>query len=462
MRPILDDIVERKRVDVAARKHRIEPAPNVARKGVFREALSRPGARFILEAKRKSPSAGDLRPSLDAGSVVRAYQGIADAISVVVDGPFFGGSLALLSEIRALTQTPILCKDFVVDAYQVGEAAQLGADAILLMMSILDDDEARRCLAEAERHGIDTLVEVHDEQELDRALELGARTIGINHRSFRDLSVDLAVSERLAPRVPDDVLLVAESGIGSAADVELLAPRADAFLVGSSLMKSDDVRAAAAALVLGRVKVCGITHPDDLRRAQALGATHAGMVFAESPRRVDLARARALADATTLPLVGVFRDETIDVVVARAQALSLAAVQLHGAESSDYVAALRQALPRTTFIVRAIAVEVAGRQAVDADEPYADRLLFDARVGTRSGGMGVAFAWERVAQHPRLPSSWLAGGIGPDNAAVARAVGAYGLDVSSGVEGEVPGRKSPDKMAAFFESLRVPVRAERR
>lgn len=462
MRPVLDDIVERKRVDVAARKHRLEPAPNLARKGVFRAALARRGARFVLEAKRRSPSAGDLRPALDAGSVVRAYEGIADAISVVVDGPFFGGSLEFLSEIRALTQTPLLCKDFVVDAYQVGEAAQLGADAILLMMSILDDDEARRCLSEAERHGIDTLVEVHDEQELERALQLGAHTIGINHRSFRDLSVDLAVSARLAPRVPDDVLLVAESGIGSAADVDLLAPRADAFLVGSSLMKSDDLRAAAAALVHGRVKVCGLTHPDDLRRAQALGATHAGIVLAESPRRVDLAQARELAEAATLPLVGVFRDERVDVVVVRAKTLALFAVQLHGGESSAYVAALRDALPRTVQIMRAIAVDVASAQAVDADEPYAERLLFDARVGTRSGGTGIAFSWERVAQHPRLSSAWLAGGLGPDNAAAARAVGAHGLDVSSGVEADVKGRKSPEKLAAFFEALRVPVRAERR
>ena len=346
MRPVLHDIVERKRRDVAARKHALDPRPASGRAGVFRAALARPGARFILEAKRRSPSLGDLRPALDAATIVSAYSGIADAISVVTDEPFFGGSLELLAEVRARCTLPLLCKDFVVDPYQVGEAAHHGADAILLMMSVLDDGDARACLAEAERHGLDALVEVHDEIELGRALALGASIVGINHRSFRDLSIDLTLSGRLAPRIPAGVVVIAESGIAGASDVDRIAPHVDAFLVGSLLMKEPDLRGAAAALVFGRVKICGLTNAADAVLAARSGAAQLGLVFADGARRVTPAEARAIAIAASRPVVGVFRDQTVEVIVATVRDLGLAGVQLHGSESDASVLQLR---PKTRW-----------------------------------------------------------------------------------------------------------------
>jgi indole-3-glycerol phosphate synthase/phosphoribosylanthranilate isomerase len=455
---VLHDIVERKKLDVAARKRALAPTARLRRS--LRAALARPGARFILEAKRRSPSAGDLRPALDARAIVEAYSGIADAISVVTDGPFFGGSLELLADVRARTELPLLCKDFVVDPFQVVEAAAYGADAVLLMLSILDDRSARAALAEAERLGLDALVEVHDEAELARALAMGAELVGINHRSFHDLSIDLGITARLAPRVPEGVTLVAESGIASDADVRALAPFVDAFLVGSSLMRQPSLRAAATTLVHGRVKVCGLTEPEDLALVAAHGASMGGMIFAPSPREIDRDRARALAASAPIPLVGVFRDAAPDRIVALARELELAAVQLHGSEPSATVAALRSALPRETQVIRAVAVDVDGTSPVVSDEPAADRLLFDASVAGCSGGMGIAFAWDRIAEHPRREQAILAGGLDASNVRVARAVGAWALDVSSGVEGPTRGRKSPARVAEFFDALRVPVRSE--
>src|SRR4029079_10795838 len=159
---------------------------------------------------------------------------------------------------------PILAKDFFLDARQVAEARIAGADAILVMLSLLDDAAARTMIAEAARFGMDALVEVHDEAEMRRALALGAPLIGINNRDLRDLSVDLSTTERLARLAPDR-LLVAESGINSRDDVEHLAPLVDAFLIGSSLMRSREPAQAARHLIFGRTKPCGRTGGGDLR-----------------------------------------------------------------------------------------------------------------------------------------------------------------------------------------------------
>ena len=172
-------------------------------------ALARPGARFVMEVKKASPSAGAIRPGADPAAQAAAYAGAADAISVLTDEPFFGGSLEDLAHVRRVYDGPILAKDFIVDPRQVAEARLHGADAVLAMLSVLGDQEARAVMAAAERLGMDVLVEAHDEAEVARAVALGARIVGINNRDLRTLEVDLGVTERLAPLVPRDRLVVA-------------------------------------------------------------------------------------------------------------------------------------------------------------------------------------------------------------------------------------------------------------
>ena len=223
--------------------------------------------------------------------------------AIIKRGPK-AATLADLAAARSQFDGPILAKDFIVDAAQVSEARAHGADAVLVMMSVLGDADAAAVLAEARRLGMDAIVEVHDEAELSRALRLGATIVGINNRDLKTLRTDLAVTERLAPLVPANVLAISESGISNHADVERLAPLVDAFLVGSSLMATPGIAAAARALVHGPVKICGLTRPQDVALAAAAGASYAGFILVPgTPRAVTVmcssARSRPRASSST-------------------------------------------------------------------------------------------------------------------------------------------------------------------
>jgi indole-3-glycerol phosphate synthase/phosphoribosylanthranilate isomerase len=409
-------------------------------------ALADPGARFILEIKKASPSAGAIRPNADAERLARGYAGVADALSVLCDSAFFGGSFDDLAAARRSFDGPILAKDFFLDLRQVAQARLAGADAILVMLSLLDDREARAMMAEARRFGMDALVEVHDAAEMARALALGTPLIGINNRDLRDLSIDLATTERLAPLAPDRIV-VSESGISTRRDVEHLAPSVDGFLVGSSLMQAPDPGEAARELLFGRVKLCGLSRAEDFAVARA--ASYAGLIFVpDSPRFVT--RAEALRLAHLHPhTVGVFRNAAIAEVAESAAMLGLAAVQLHGDEDAAYVRSLARRLPRDCEVWRAIAVGRARPPGCDA----ADRLVFD----NGPGGTGQSFDWTLVRNHPDLARAIVAGGIGAHNARAAQRLGAFAIDVGSALD-ERPGRKSPARIASLFEALRPATR----
>ena len=463
-RGILEAIVERKRRDVSARLagssvESLRAGAEPSRRSL-RAALARPGARFIMEVKRASPSQGLLRDQADPQSIAAAYAGAADAVSVLTDNPFFHGSLDDLAKVRLVFDGPILAKDFVVDPRQVPEARRHGADAVLAMLSVLTPAEAEQVIAEARRLGMEVIVEVHDEAQVEQALALDAPIIGINNRDLHTLEVDLAVTERLAPLIPADRLVVAESGIGGRADVDRLAGHADAFLVGSSLMRSPDPGRAARSLAFGRVKVCGLTSAADARLA-AGRATHGGMILvAESRRRISRSEALPVAEAARasgLETVGVFRNTRLMQVAETARALALDVVQLHGEEDPDYIAALRNLVGGDT--------EIWAVSAVGARQPYrrtgADRTIYDSERNGRCGGTGRAFDWARLRDSGALGADVVAGGLFAGNATAAARLGAFALDVNSGVE-SAPGRKDEVKIQAFFEALRAPKRGEAR
>lgn len=252
---ILQRIVEVKRgevSDLAPRRAELRArAADAPPARGFAAALRRPGeVRLLAEVKRRSPSAGEIRPGADPVEVAQAYEeGGAAAVSVLTDREFFGGDLEFLERVREEVAIPALRKDFLIDPLQVWEARAAGADAVLLIARILDNALLAELLGLAGEAGMDALVEVHDAAELARALAAGSRLVGVNNRDLASFHTDLDLSLRLAPSLPVDVTLVAESGIRTADDVDRLgAAGVDAILVGESLMRQPDLRAAAAAL----------------------------------------------------------------------------------------------------------------------------------------------------------------------------------------------------------------------
>ncbi|AQS36858.1 indole-3-glycerol phosphate synthase [Shewanella psychrophila] len=465
---VLTRIVDTKAAHMEALKLRFPEAslkPKISDRSLF-EALRAPNAGFIFECKKASPSKGLIRTDFDVEAIADVYNDYAAGISVLTDEQFFQGDMDYIPKVRARVKQPILCKDFFIDSYQVKLAAHQGADAILLMLSVLDDDRYLALACEADKYHLDILTEVSNEAELERAITLNANIIGINNRNLRDLSTDLATTEELAPRIPSDRVVISESGIYNQAQVRRLSPLVDGFLVGSSLMAADDLDLACRTLTLGHNKVCGLTSVEDANVVADAGAIYGGLIFAEkSPRYITPDNAKSLVathrfSGTQLNFVGVFVNASAKTIADIASSLELFAVQLHGSESEYDIAQVRIALEATNSkaqIWKAVAIKLDPEQTDSelAIPTNVDRILFDSKsnkaTGEQFGGTGLSFDWQQSL--PNKQDAMLAGGLDADNANNASKQGFYGLDFNSGLE-SAPGQKDHHKIAAAFSALR--------
>ena len=464
MSNILEKIVSDKRLEIAELKQHLPldsfindlvPSTKDMYAALTRTA-DNPYAGFILECKKASPSKGLIRAEFDVKSICQIYDKYAAAISVLTDKKYFQGTHDYLKIVSETVNCPVLNKDFFVDPYQVYLARYYGADAILLMLSVLSDDEYIKLSELAANYNLAVLTEVSTEEECQRAIKLNAKMIGINNRNLRDLSTDISRTFEFAPSLPDDRIIISESGIYTNAQVRELAPAVSGFLVGSSIMAEDDIDLACRKLIYGNNKVCGLTMPEYAQAAANAGARFGGLIFAKkSPRYITPEQAKTIIEQVpSLDYVGVFVNAKRTDIVELAKSLNLTAVQLHGSEEQEYIDNLRAQFKQAGIaqcqIFKAIAVE----NKLAEFPLHVDNIVLDGK----NAGSGEPFNWQVLADAKQpLNTCLLAGGLQQNNIEQAlhyiNEYELFGVDLNSGVESS-PGIKNSDKLNAVFAQIR--------
>ena len=478
---ILDTIVEATKIRVAQEKQVESPeAVKAAALALpsdtgfpFEAALRQQDFNFICEVKKASPSKGIIAEHFPYLDIAKEYEMAgAAAISVLTEPDFFKGDKKYLQEIASTVKIPVLRKDFIIDEYQIYQAKVWGASAILLICACLDVPMLTKFRELADSLGLASLVEAHDEKEVQMAIDCGARIIGVNNRNLKDFTVDVQNSVRLRNLVQDDVIFVSESGLETPEDIQVLRDNnIGVALMGETFMRSPN-KVEKLAYLYGptyytpKVKMCGISKVETIPAVVEAKPDYMGLVFAPSKRQVTVDQAKILVEELhrgyakkygsdtehdkndTIKTVGVFVNETVDNLVTIANEANLDVVQLHGDEDEAFIQSLKE---RTNVEVWK-AVQI--RSAADVEkwiDSSADMLLFDAYHKDERGGTGEVFDWSSLDAFER--PFMLAGGIDSTNVARAiRTVRPYGIDISSGIE--TNGVKDDEKITAFTKIVK--------
>lgn len=479
---ILDKIIEATKIRVAQEKQVESPeAVKTAALALpsdtgfpFEAALRQQDFNFICEVKKASPSKGIIAEHFPYLDIAKEYEVAgAAAISVLTEPDFFKGDKKYLQEIASTVKIPVLRKDFIIDEYQIYQAKVWGASAILLICACLDVPTLTKFRELADSLGLSSLVEAHDEHEVQMAIDCGARIIGVNNRNLKDFTVDVQNSVRLRNLVQDDVIFVSESGLETPEDIQVLRDNnIGVALMGETFMRSPN-KVEKLAYLYGstyytpKVKMCGISKVETIPAVVEAKPDYMGLVFAPSKRQVTVDQAKTLVEELhkqytkrynngaeqsnndEIKTVGVFVNETLDNLVSIATEANLDVVQLHGDEDEAFIQSLKE---RTNVEVWK-AVQI--RSAADAEawiDSSADMLLFDAYHKDERGGTGEVFDWSCLDEFER--PFMLAGGIDSTNVARAiRTVRSYGIDISSGIETD--GVKDNEKITAFTKLVRT-------
>ena len=479
---ILDKIIEATKIRVAQEKQVESPeAVKAATLALpadtgfpFEAALRQQDFNFICEVKKASPSKGIIAEHFPYLDIAKEYEVAgAAAISVLTEPDFFKGDKKYLQEIASTVKIPVLRKDFIIDEYQIYQAKVWGASAILLICACLDVPTLTKFRELADSLGLSSLVEAHDEHEVQMAIDCGARIIGVNNRNLKDFTVDVQNSVRLRNLVQDDVIFVSESGLETPEDIQVLRDNnIGVALMGETFMRSPN-KVEKLAYLYGptyytpKVKMCGISKVETIPAVVEAKPDYMGLVFASSKRQVTVDQAKTLVEELhkqytkrynngaersnddEIKTVGVFVNETLENLVSIAKEANLDAVQLHGDEDEAFIQSLKE---RTNVEVWK-AVQI--RSAADAEawiDSSADMLLFDAYHKDERGGTGEVFDWSCLDEFER--PFMLAGGIDSTNVARAiRTVRPYGIDISSGIETD--GVKDDEKIKAFTNIVRT-------
>lgn len=485
---ILDKIIEATKIRVAQEKEVESPeAVKAAALALpsdtgfpFEAALRQQDFNFICEVKKASPSKGIIAEHFPYLDIAKEYEVAgAAAISVLTEPDFFKGDKKYLQEIASTVKIPVLRKDFIIDEYQIYQAKVWGASAILLICACLDMPTLTKFRELADSLGLSSLVEAHDENEVQMAIDCGARIIGVNNRNLKDFTVDVQNSVRLRNLVQDDVIFVSESGLEIPEDIRVLRDNnIGVALMGETFMRSPN-KVEKLAYLYGptyytpKVKMCGISKIETIPAVIEANPDYMGLVFAPSKRQVTVDQAKTLVEELhkqyanrynrdaeqysnqtlihqeSIKTVGVFVNETVESLLKIAKEVKLDVIQLHGDEDESFIQTLKE--QSNVEVWKAVQV----RSAADAEawiDSSADMLLFDAYHKDERGGTGEVFDWSSLDEFER--PFMLAGGINSTNVARAiRTVRPYGIDISSGIETE--GVKDDDKIKAFTNIVRT-------
>ena len=415
----------------------------------LKDALCKSGRSFILECKQSSPTLGDFCSDFNLDKLLSAYNRHGSAISVLCEEHFFKGSFTYLNYVKAHTHLPVICKDFIICKEQITKAYNSGADAILLMLSVVDKHLFKELYDYAISLSLDVLCEVENEEEALYAKELHLPIVGINNRNLKTLKINLNKAKTLAKLFDKDTIIVSESGIKTHQDIVSLSPISN-FLIGSSLTIEKDVEFKAITLLYGLNKICGLKTPEAIEACIANHAAIGGLIFApKSPRFINMHDAEKLIAPYKgkIKFAGVFVNEDIDSIVAIAQTLNLDYLQLHGSESIENIKLIKERLPQIK-IIKAFSIE--NQESFEKIKPYqeiCDLILLDAK----NPGSGSSFDWNNIPKFIDKNRTLLSGGIGLDNLQEALSLNFAGLDLNSKLE-SVKGLKDPQKIA---QALRI-------
>lgn len=422
--------------------------PNIKKsKKNFKSYLKKNSPCYILECKKSSPTLGNINKNFNIKKILKTYNKYADAISIVTEEKFFEGHHKYLLDAYKNTHKPLLCKDFFIDPYQIYYARYHHANAILLMLSVLDNTNYILLSKLAKSLNLTILTEVNNIQELNRAIELKAEIIGINNRNLMDLSIDINNTHKLAPMIPRDTIIISESGINNHKDIKSLRNKVHGFLIGTCLMKSKNIENSIKKILYGKNKICGLTRFEDAEIVHNYGCFYGGLIFYNlSPRNITIDTSINIVNSVPLKYVGIFCNESINKILAIVKLLSLSVVQLHGTEDQSFITTLRFKLPEKTQIWKALFVF---SKFPTKKFKYINHYLLD----NKNGGTGTAFNWN-ILNNKNISNIILAGGLNITNVTLALNFNCYGLDFNSGVEIS-PGIKDKKKIKKIFNILKT-------
>ncbi|MEK6959244.1 MAG: bifunctional indole-3-glycerol-phosphate synthase TrpC/phosphoribosylanthranilate isomerase TrpF [archaeon] len=446
MHDILERIIQNKRKEIEVAKKKfplsvLKAGLEKSDRDFFRSIKGKNN--IIAEIKYKSPSAGKIGKKRPIKEIATAYDKYASAISVLTDKKFFGGTPKYIKETKKYTLLPVLRKDFIVDEYQVYESRYFGADSFLLIASLLSIEEIKHLLEIGRELGMEALVETKTKEEIEKAQKAGAKIIGINNRNLADFKITLDTTKNLKQLVSSDRIVVSESGIHTKKDI--LELDTNAVLIGTSLIGAEDISKKLSGVHRTKVKICGITNPQDAINAVRAGADILGFNFYEkSPRYIDPAQAAQIIKdlPNTVQTAGIFVNSSAEKIREIQKRTGIDFIQLHGDETEEFCK------KQGANIIKAQRVK--GKLPKEKGLLYA--RLYDTFDPNAFGGTGKVF--DKALLIKTKGKMIIAGGLNANNVAkTLKEIHPYAVDVCSGVEAS-PGKKDPSKMVDFVVKVR--------